>query len=113
MSRSRRILWPLTITYALGVLVATHLPPSRVPQTPVSDTVEHFAAYLILSALLCGTMGRGGAVRAAAASLVFAATDELTQPFVGRQCDLNDWLADAAGTVSAALAAVAIQRIRG
>jgi VanZ family protein len=33
----------------------------------------------------------------------FAAADELTQPYFGRDCDIHDWMADMVGVCSAVL----------
>jgi hypothetical protein len=42
----------------------------------------------------------------------FASIDELTQPLVGRTCDVADWLADCAGTAVSIVAAVFVHWAR-
>ena len=63
-------------------------------------------AALMLVALHLG--GRNSCWRTRLAVLVIAVTygalDELTQPLVGRICDLGDWYANALGVVLAILA---------
>ena len=51
-TRAMKILWSLTAIYWLTIFTLTHLPPTRLPQTHVSDKVEHFTAYFILATLL-------------------------------------------------------------
>jgi VanZ family protein len=42
--------------------------------------------------------------------LIYAALDEWTQPFIGRTCELLDWLADAGGAIVGSLIGLAIAR---
>lgn len=94
--------------YWLMLLTATHLPPAELPKTHVSDKIEHFTAYGVLTFLLSLAIGqRNGRLPAAvitcAMVLTYGAIDELTQPPFGRSCDIHDWYADAAGAVTATL----------
>lgn len=77
----------------------------------VSDKAVHFAAYMVLGALLVRAMGGRGWKRpglpvvlaAAAVAAAYGATDELHQRFVpGRTSEAFDLLADAAGGLSGA-----------
>lgn len=109
----RIVVWSATAIYWVGLFIATHLPPSRVPKTRVSDTVWHFASYALLATLLLVSLRQMGVSLRAAAwwviaiCFVYGAIDEYLQTFVGRICSLNDWLADASGAVTVgALAAV-------
>jgi VanZ family protein len=96
-----------------------------VPPVPVNDKVEHFGGFAILAMLVSisfspprsrGGVG-GGAYKsvrsvaiALAICLAYAALDEWTQPFVGRTCDLRDWLADASGAIVGSLIALTLAR---
>jgi VanZ family protein len=93
------------IGYWLTLLVATHL-PNDFPAVPSEgvDKFVHLGAFAALAWLLAmawqrsaGRLG-GGHLRAAWLLIViYAAVDELSQPWFGRSCSLSDWLADAAG----------------
>lgn len=105
----------LWIAYWVLIFVATHLPP----QSPmlrltfdIPDWLMHFVVYAALGFLVIwarparflGRWRAGGwpavAPRLAAWAailLAYAALDELTQPFIGRHCQLGDWTADALG----------------
>lgn len=89
--------------YTLFLLAATHLPAPELPGKG-SDKVTHalvFALFTFLFWRFCETfrrpLPRGFALIAFVASSLFAAADEWTQQFVGRQTDILDWLADLAG----------------
>src|SRR5512143_3634977 len=101
---SRRIAVAVCLLLYWAVLfVATHLPPRDLPATHVNDKLEHATAYFLLSTLLYAGMrvlrpkARGIWWKTALIVLAYGAIDEWTQLFVGRTCDLMDWLADAAG----------------
>lgn len=93
----------LLILYWVILLTVTHLPPSELPKTHVSDKVEHFAAYGLLTALLHLSLWprRWSIPKLAAFVLLtvmaYGAFDELTQPLFNRACDLHDWYADTTG----------------
>ncbi|HWL93213.1 MAG TPA: VanZ family protein [Phycisphaerae bacterium] len=99
----------------LAAFVATHLPPSRLPTVPwISDKVEHVGAFFFLALISAWKfqlaqwpvwLGRFALTLAFLA--LYAAVDEWTQPWVGRSCEVGDWLADLAGSLLA-LGAVAI-----
>ena len=115
-TRHRRLLWAITIGYWLILFTLTHLPPSRLPETHVSDKLEHFTAYGLLAGWLTLAMAseRRSALLTAgivlAIVLVYGAADELTQPFTHRTCDIHDWYTDAIGA-ALAVAIVTIARI--
>ena len=87
----------------VGAFVATHLPPGDVPSMHTSDKVLHMVGYGGLTTLLVLTLaafGKRRAIRillAVVILLAYGAFDEITQPAFGRDADLADWLADAAG----------------
>ena len=98
--------WQLVLAiYWLALFVATHLPKTQTLGTANQlDKLVHAAAFAGLALLLATTWqlsaGRliGHHLRAAWIVLVcYAALDEWTQTFAGRDASLADWLADAAG----------------
>ncbi len=114
----RTIALTITSIYWAGMFIATHLPPTRVPRTRVSDKVTHFTAYAILAGLLLWSLRQIGFSPRAAAwlvvtiALIYAALDEYLQIFVGRICSMSDWLANAAGVIAVAAVAVVIGALR-
>lgn len=100
----------LFIGYWMALTFGTHIPRlPRVVDVNFFDKVLHFVAYagLAFGACLAWRMQRP---RYASLSwrhygvilLVFTgygAIDELTQPYVGRSCELADWIADTAGVL--------------
>ena len=110
-----------TGVYWALMLVATHLPPRDVPKTHVSDKVEHFVGYGLLTMLLAACLWRSklrpGSYLLILIAIVwcYGAADELTQPIFDRTGDVKDWLADAsAAAIVAALAtAVRVRRMVG
>ena len=95
----------LLACYWLTLFVLTHIPmTSVVRRVTTADKVAHVVAFAILAAVLATTWqlsaGRLSLPQLGWAWLVvvvFAAFDEWTQSFVGRQADIVDWIADAAG----------------
>ncbi len=101
--RTKLVYVPLII-YWLLLLTATSLPGKDLPDIHVSDKIEHFSAYAILTILLTftsllQTKYKFLKEKAFLSTLIFvsiyAALDELHQLFIpGRDCDINDWMAD-------------------
>lgn len=91
----------------LVLLTSTHIPPSQLAFSPVlnevgGDKTAHVIVYLVLTFTLnlaWPWRSRLSALWMAAALLLLAAADELTQPLLDRQADLLDWLADGVGIV--------------
>ena len=119
MTYLRRILWALTLGYWVTLFVFTHLPPSKLPHVNVSDKLEHFLAYGLLSFMGGVTLwvafpNRRWVFRVPLLIVVGAAAygafDELTQPLTHRTCDIHDWYADCTGALGAAVVLVAFQR---
>ena len=110
----RRLIWIALAVYWLGLFVATHLPPRHVPPIPVNDKIEHVGGFTILAMLLSILIDRRSATRAflivVGICLIYGALDEWTQPFVGRSCDLRDWLADSCGAIVGSLFGLLITR---
>jgi VanZ family protein len=117
MPKRRALVWTVTAGYWIALVVLTHIPPSRVPATPVSDKLLHFVAYFILTLLLILSLYearfriRTAIIAASAIALSYGVVDERVQKLVGRYCSLNDWLADAAGVAAAAVLAIALHRL--
>ena len=99
--------------YWAMMFVGTHLPPSSravrfaaiLPDWFLHSTMFAGLGWLVVWAprprLTVPAGGRGPLIfRTVAwylALLAYAAADEMTQPLVGRQCELKDWMADAIG----------------
>ena len=102
-----QLIWTLTAIYWVFLCVMTHLPPDKVPKTDVSDKTEHVAAYGLLAGMLhlCLWPRRWSILKTAiivmCIIMAFAALDEITQPIVGRTCDIYDWTADTTGAAVA------------
>jgi len=101
-----RWFWPVVACVAtLAVLLVSHIPQemAKTMDTGVSDKVPHVVAYGLLAWCWLKVFGRGGggsARRMLCVILVPIAIGtvvELTQPLVGRTCDLMDWVANVAG----------------
>lgn len=95
--------------YWLALFASTHL---RMPDIPGPiwdfDKVLHAGAYFVLATLCLIAARRIGSttswrtqVTIAMILLAYGAIDEITQQYVGRQCSVYDWLADAAGVAIA------------
>jgi len=92
------------------------------PEIPGKDKTFHLLAYAVLAFLTCRAwpipIRRGAALwRATLKTLMpmlagIALIDELTQPLVGRGCELGDFLADVAGGLLAVLLTLALTRLR-
>jgi VanZ family protein len=103
--RAITIVWTITLAYWAFSFIMTHKPPGPTPLVPVSDKVAHAVTYAIIAGLLSAALGlRGMAPRrvlliAVTACLAYGVFDELSQIPVGRTAEVNDWLADAVGTL--------------
>jgi VanZ family protein len=105
MRAVRIVLWILCAAYWVALFTLTHLP--RVPAVGqrVQDKLAHFLAYGVLAGVLYLAMWASSSAWkrtsffVLAVTLLYGAMDEVTQPLVGRSCELYDWLADAAGAI--------------
>ncbi len=111
--------WQILLAgYWLTLFVLSHLPASRVVTSVAgSDKLAHLLAFAVLSALLATTWQLSAGHLSLAqlgwvwvAVIVYAAFDEWTQSFVGRQTSLRDWLADAAGGAIGLAVFISIRR---
>ncbi len=108
--RPSAVLWLLVLAVYWGCLfLGTHSEARDVPSGIWDfDKALHAGAYFGLTTLVLIAARRVGSLltwrtyaKAAVLVLAYGAFDELTQPLVGRQCELLDWLADAAGVAAA------------
>jgi VanZ family protein len=105
--RTGRALWIILWAYWLLIFILTHTPAPDLPRVPVNDKLEHFLAYGMLGGLLyLAAWSRWPSWRRLgwvvwAVGLSYGAIDEWLQLLVGRDCELNDWLADAAAVTIA------------
>lgn len=116
-------------TYVVVLTTLTHLPKSTVGRFPIRiwDKLSHTLAYALLGWLSWWTFAlrptapshaeaqRRSLWRVAlgfAALLLFAAADEYTQGWVGRDPSLTDWMANAIGIVLGLTAGTAVHRFR-
>lgn len=101
---SSALLAVLLAGYGVAMFVGTHIPKVPVPLPGQSDKLVHLTAYGGLAVLLMAwqcSRRRVGLTRLLVMWLLLAgygAFDEITQPFVGRVCDLHDWLSDLTGS---------------
>ena len=104
---SRRILAAICgIWWALSA-VATHVPIETLPSRAPGPPALHVIGYTLLTGLFLTTLIAYGVrpwrrlVVAVFVIVVYAAVDEATQPWFGRDGTVDDWLADLAGMVFA------------
>jgi VanZ family protein len=102
----------LAAFYVVVLFIGTHipLPPEAMEVIGGKDRLAHFAGYAVLTfVVLAGwelTIGRLKPKHYFAvwlAGILYGAFDETTQTYVGRICDLNDWVADLLGIVAGLL----------
>jgi len=113
-----RLLAAATAGYAGVLLYATHHPrPQELLGGPMpADKLLHFLAYGLLALLVAVTLAatrawsRRAVLTAALLLAAFAAADEATQRWFGRDTDLWDWLFDCLG-IAAGIAAGGLVRL--
>jgi VanZ family protein len=107
---------PLALAVAIFLLSARSTLPVPVPPVSGIDKVGHFGVYAVLGWLLARAADRSGIslAWAAAAGIVYGATDEIHQAFVpGRTPEFLDWVADSAGVLTAVFLYHRWRRSRG
>lgn len=113
--RFKRAVLCVCLVAWLAALVATHVPPPKLPTYHVSDKTLHAVGYFVLAGLFWlslagyGVRTRRRVLLVVCVMIVYAAVDEKTQGWVNRNPDVLDWLADAVGTV---LAVGALETLR-
>jgi VanZ family protein len=110
--------WFLTAAYWGAIFVLTHLPPEEIARAPhFWDKAEHFIAYFLLAVLLGGALmlsfpeTRGIPLWVLLIGFAYGVVDELLQPFVRRDAELLDWVADASGVWAAVVVLWAVRRM--
>ncbi len=105
--------------YWIFLFTSTHFPGLRgVPLRP-SDKLLHFAAFALLAFLFWrfvetfhDRLSRWFALEALLILGLYAATDEMTQGWVGRGVDLHDFFADFGGVAAMLAVLETIRRFR-
>ncbi|RIK72321.1 MAG: hypothetical protein DCC67_19415 [Planctomycetota bacterium] len=102
----------LAAFYFIVLFIGTHLPipPDALDVIDNKDKLLHFGGYAVLTVVVLAgwelTVGRLQPKHYFAvwlAGTVYGAIDELTQTYVGRSSDVNDWGADVLGIVAGLL----------
>lgn len=93
--------------------VAAVMPSHSAPRLFPWDKAEHFAAFYALTLLSLAAFPRRSRLALAVALSAFGAGIELVQalPFVNRDCDVLDWVADTVA-IAAAIAPTVLVRWR-
>lgn len=101
------------IIYWIILFILTSLPSSMAITTDVSDKVNHFGAYGLLSVLLylnlyfqdkIEVLNKFPATFTVLIASIYGMVDEIHQMFVpGRSAEFLDWLADFSGSLVAVL----------
>jgi VanZ family protein len=111
----------LLLCFWLTLFVLTHLPKLGA-LTPVTfyDKAVHGVAYALLAVVLATTWQlNAGELWVAQlgwawfALVLYAALDEWTQPFVGREASFGDWIADVVGAAVGVGLFVVVRRWSG
>lgn len=114
LERNRKYLlhFPLFI-YWIVLFILTSLPSGMAITTDVSDKINHFGAYGLLSVFLYSTLyfqskfsilKKYPALFTVVIASVYGALDEIHQMYVpGRSAEFLDWIADFTGSIVAVL----------
>ena len=106
----RRVSLALALLTAGAILVLTLMPrsPGAACVAGLPCAVGHLALFAVLGASLSGWYATSAYARRSPARTllmlvlalwIFAAADELAQPYVGRVADLDDWMLDMVGAL--------------
>lgn len=108
--------------YWLLLLAATSIPSNNMPSISMSDKLQHFSAYAVLSILLFLSLSAQkkfplNRVKAIQATiflcLIYAALDELHQMLIpGRFCEFYDWVANAFGALAGTFTGNLLSRMK-
>ncbi|MBN2456508.1 MAG: VanZ family protein [Sedimentisphaerales bacterium] len=108
LTRRQKLTIITLLVYWPGVFILAHIPiPRVVYHAQVSDKTLHILAYLVLVFLLWFSISpdkKANWRKAAVWWILFAVVwygviDEVLQGYVGRSCDVTDFLANLAGTL--------------
>ena len=97
----------LAIVYFAVLFIGTHLPLEQAEAlASAHDKWIHFSAYAVLTVLVLtgweltiGVLQPKHYFAVWLAGVLYGVFDEASQTPVGRQCDMNDWMADVLGIV--------------
>lgn len=83
----------------VAALIVCLLPPQYVEVPNANDKMEHALGYVLLTLWFCGIYPRSQYWKIAVGYLIFGAVIEMLQSWMhlGRNGDINDMVADAAG----------------
>ena len=117
----KKIIYIPLIIYWVVLLIATTLPGKDVPDIGVSDKIEHFSAYAVLTVFICLTYMFQKKIKlfsvhpfifSVLTVMLYAAIDEFHQIYIpGRTCDIRDWTADLIGALAGITFVMIIIRI--
>jgi VanZ family protein len=104
-------MWLLaTLVVITGSLLPEEsLPVRTLERLPISDKLEHAALYALLAVLPAIHERRGLVIAAAAGAIALGVGLEFAQPQTGRDFEIADMIADAAGVLAGLAAGVAIR----
>lgn len=110
MLRSVRVVFWATLLFTF---VCAEMPPGRAPHLFAWDKAEHFVAFYVLTFLAAAAFPRLRMLIVLLALSLFGAIIELVQalPFIHRDCDFWDWVADVAA-ICACLAPILLAHWR-
>lgn len=116
----RRLLAAASVSYLLALVFGTHYPrPEQLVGRGVSDKLLHFVAYAGLGSLVAAMLASFGrttiraTLGAAAALMLIAAADEITQPLFRRTADPIDWVFDLLGILTGLIVVGGLVRLAG
>ncbi|GAB6282358.1 MAG: hypothetical protein STSR0008_11030 [Ignavibacterium sp.] len=99
---------PLLIYWSI-LFILTSIPINKLPEIGLSDKIEHFGAYLVLSFLLNLAFRFQNKIKLFSErpnlfsflfAFIYGVFDEIHQAFIpGRDCDLFDLTADTIGAI--------------
>lgn len=97
----------------LFTFVCAEIPPKYAPHLFPWDKAEHFVAFYVLAFMAAAAFPRLGLTVIVVALSLFGAIIELVQalPFIHRDCDFWDWVADMIA-ITASLAPVCLAQWR-
>ena len=102
--RTRKIDIYTTIIIAFAIGLATLTPVEKLPTVSGSDKVYHLISFAILTLPIAIIRPRAIWI-ILSLSIAYGGAIELLQPLVNRNCEMADFLADAAGAVLGVLVA--------
>jgi VanZ family protein len=111
--RPTLLAWVPAAAWAAFLFYMSSRPTLPVELASGLDKLAHFAAYLVLGALLAYATSRTGLHPAVAVMLgsLYGASDEIHQSFVpGRTAEVGDWVADTFGALAGVLLFLIVRR---